>query len=275
MGAETGAETGAESREGAGTGRGDGVGTGKEEAWERGQEREEEGREREGIGGKEWEVTGRKGAEGSRKERTGRREWEGENGKERPGGREREGENGKERTGGRKRTEGIGREKTGRKGAGGNRRKRMGGNREEGREGGSGRKPPKGREIRYSVSANCKRACICPRLLLSLHRRPALSLPAVGRGRKVRATQSTAQANDLISVRVWERNRKRPPARASSDAGQVRVKRRGKSPPRRQRCRPAVRPAGCKTVYTGSQGLLARCRGVGCWRRRVTAVVDK
>ena len=180
---------------------------------------------------------------GNRTEGSGR-EREGESGRERAGRREREGESGREW------------EVTGRKE-------------------GSGRNPPKGREIRYSVSANCKRACICPRLLLSLHRRPALSLPAVGRGRKVRATQSTAQANDLISVRVWERNRKRPPVRASSDAGRVRVKRRGKSPPRRQRCRPAVRPAGCKTVYTGSQGLLARCRGVGCWRRRVTAVVDK
>ena len=42
-----------------------------------------------------------------------------------------------------------------------------------------------------------------------------LSRPvAAGRGRerKVRATQSTAQANDLISVRVQERNRERPPA---------------------------------------------------------------
>ncbi len=207
-----GAETGAESREGAGTGRGDGVGAGKEEAWERGQEREEEGREREGIGGKEWEVTGRKGG--------------------RKGGRE-----------------------GGRKGAGGN--------------------PRRGEKEDTPSRHNQAIACFCARLFVSLHRRPALSLPAVGRGRKVRATQSTAQANDLISVRVWERNRKRPPARASSDAGQVRVKRRGKSPPRRQRCRPAVRPAGCKTVYTGSQGLLARCRGVGCWRRRVTAVVDK
>nr|DAF45541.1 MAG TPA: hypothetical protein [Siphoviridae sp. ctBLh2] len=55
----------------------------------------------------------------------------------------------------------------------------------------------------------------------------------------------------------------------------VRVKRRGKSPPRRQQCHPAVRPVGCKTVYTGNQGWLVRCRGVGCLRRQVTAVVDK
>ena len=29
------------------------------------------------------------------------------------------------------------------------------------------------------------------------------ALPAARRGRKVRATQSTTQANDLMSVRVW------------------------------------------------------------------------
>ena len=40
------------------------------------------------------------------------------------------------------------------------------------------------------------------RILLPLRCRSALSLPAVGRERKVRATQSAAQANDLISVRV-------------------------------------------------------------------------
>ena len=47
-----------------------------------------------------------------------------------------------------------------------------------------------------------------PEKSLSLPRRSALSLPAVGRGRKVRATQSTTQANDLMAVRSWERNRK-------------------------------------------------------------------
>ena len=39
-----------------------------------------------------------------------------------------------------------------------------------------------------------------------------LSLPAAGRERKVRATQSATQANDLTAVRLWQRNRKRPPA---------------------------------------------------------------
>lgn len=33
-----------------------------------------------------------------------------------------------------------------------------------------------------------------------------------GRERKVRATQSATQANDLTAVRLWQRNRKRPPA---------------------------------------------------------------
>ena len=50
---------------------------------------------------------------------------------------------------------------------------------------------------------------------LSLPCRSALSLPAAGRGRKVRATQSATQANDLMAVRSWERNRKQPPVKAS------------------------------------------------------------
>ena len=56
---------------------------------------------------------------------------------------------------------------------------------------------------------------------LPLHRRSALSLPATGRGRKVRATQSATQANDLMAVRSWERNRKQPPVKASGQGRQA------------------------------------------------------
>ena len=58
-------------------------------------------------------------------------------------------------------------------------------------------------------NTNC--VCFCPRLFVSLHRRPALSLLTACQGRKVRATQSTAQANDLMGESLWQRNRKRPP----------------------------------------------------------------
>lgn len=51
------------------------------------------------------------------------------------------------------------------------------------------------------MSGNRNRGAGIRRILLPLRGRPALSLPAE-RERKVRATQSTAQANDLISVRV-------------------------------------------------------------------------
>ena len=53
------------------------------------------------------------------------------------------------------------------------------------------------------------------------------------------------------------------------------MKRRGKSPPPAVATRGAVPLAGCKAMYTGIQGLLARCRGVGRLSLRETAGVDK
>ncbi len=45
----------------------------------------------------------------------------------------------------------------------------------------------------------------------------------------------------------------------------ARVKRRGKSPPAPVATREAAHPMRCKAKYTGSQGLLVHCRGVGCY----------
>lgn len=75
--------------------------------------------------------------------------------------------------------------------------------------------PAKGPVIRPKNGISSGESRLFPKKSLSLPRRPALSLPATSRGRKVRATQSTTQANDLMAVRSWERNRKQPPVKAS------------------------------------------------------------
>ena len=83
----------------------------------------------------------------------------------------------------------------------------------------------------------------------------------MGGGRKVRATQSTILANGKLSATAEQRDRKLPPQCVSAA---VRVKRRGKSPPGVMATWRAARLMGCKAKYTGIQGLLAHCRGVGC-----------
>lgn len=71
---------------------------------------------------------------------------------------------------------------------------------------------------------------------------------------------SEMKAGGNVGHNVEENNR-----RATSIAVvAVRVRRWCKRPPAPEATPEAAHAAGCKTKYTGNQGLLVHCRGVGC-----------